>query len=386
MVVDGPYDPAPEVDETARRARLDAIRAIDVPFAEAPAPEVMAEGWFDVLDGHKSSKAWEKGFTGQGVVVGVLDYGVDYSHPDLMGTAARVTDPDSPHYGWPMAFSENSLYWYAYDTILGQTVIHDGGYGIWYADTSETRDVYGNWEGTAKITYTPLTGYASWGVEHEYTIPATSQSFTAHIGSFPDVDLQFLYGERVAVLVMDEGAGGVYDTVYVDLDNDYDFTDEKPAYLGDEYIYRDMDGDGYADISGGMVQWISDGVNPLPIADWLWGVGHRRQRCAGLWRAGRWRPGDVHRFLRAWLQSRYLLRLQHRWPGRRRRRSLSAQPFRVGGMVQGAAPDASLMDFGNFYRTPSRLAPGRCLLRGCPRLRWRGLQRRRVPDHHQLLR
>jgi hypothetical protein len=71
MMADGPFEPAQEVDEAARQARLDAIRAIDMPFAETPAPEVGAEGWFDVRDGHKSSDAWKKGFTGQDVVVGV---------------------------------------------------------------------------------------------------------------------------------------------------------------------------------------------------------------------------------------------------------------------------------------------------------------------------
>jgi hypothetical protein len=59
----------------------------------------------------------------------------------------------------------------------------------------------------------------------------------------------------------------------VDIDDDYDFTNEKPAVKGDEYIYKDLDGDGYADISGGVIYWISDGVNSLPVSDWLWGIG-----------------------------------------------------------------------------------------------------------------
>jgi subtilisin family serine protease len=273
IVVDSPFAPDREVDDDLRRAQLDAMRAIDVPFAEAPPAKVNTEGWFDVQDGHKSSYAWEKGFTGEGVVVAVIDDGIDFGHPDLVGTVARVHDPESPYYGWPMAFSEVSVYYFAVDVLDGTSYTRNGGYGIWNADTSETRDVIGNFDGTATIAYTPLAGYNSWSVEHEYTIPATSLSHVAHIGSFPDVDLEQLYGERVAVLVMDESAAGVYDTVYVDLDNDYDFTDEKPARLGDEYIYRDMDGDGYADISGGMVQWISDGDHTLPVADWLWGIG-----------------------------------------------------------------------------------------------------------------
>lgn len=352
MVADNPYQPAQEPDSTARQARLAVIRAVDVPFSEAPAREVNAEGWFEVLVGHKSSEAWKKGFTGDGVIVGVIDDGIDFGHPDLVGTTARVTDPASPYYGWPMAFSETSMYGYALDVLLGTFYVHNGGYGIWYADTSETRTVAGNFGGTAVIEYTPLTGYATWGDLHEYTIPATSQSHVAHIGSFPDADLEQLYGERVAVLVMDEGAAGVYDTVYVDLDNDYDFTDEKPAYLGDEYIYRDMDGDGYADISGGMVQWISDGENPLPIADWLWGLGIPDN---GVQDFGEPDAGDLVMFSGAYdfgyshgTNCASNIAGQGVVNG-----GLSAQPFRVGGMVQGAAPDAGLMNFGDFYRTPS---------------------------------
>ena len=86
------------------------------------------------------------------------------------------------------------------------------------------------------------------------------------------MNLRGVYGERVAVLVVDEHAAGVYDTVYVDLDDDYDFTDEKPATQASPEVYRDMDGDGFADISGGETVWISDGDNPPPVTDWLWGV------------------------------------------------------------------------------------------------------------------
>ncbi len=74
-----------------------------------------------------------------------------------------------------------------------------------------------------------------------YTLTGTSQSGEYHIGTHPDNGLRQWYrlvngidladpeahDERPAILVVDEGAAGVYDTVYVDLDFDYDFTDEK---------------------------------------------------------------------------------------------------------------------------------------------------------------
>ena len=109
---------------------------------------------------------------------------------------------------------------------------------------------------------------------HVYTFKATSKSGVYHFGSHPDTVLEKNYlDERAAILVVDEHTAGVYDTVYVDLDGDYDFTIEKPAVKGDEYIYTDLDGDGYADLSGGRIYWISDGMNPLPASDWLWGIG-----------------------------------------------------------------------------------------------------------------
>ena len=37
--------------------------------------------WHDVLDTHKSTAAWDKGYTGEGVRVAVLDSGVDFGHP-----------------------------------------------------------------------------------------------------------------------------------------------------------------------------------------------------------------------------------------------------------------------------------------------------------------
>jgi subtilisin family serine protease len=60
-----------------------------------------------VKDVHGASAAWTKGYTGTGVVAAVVDTGVDFAHPDLQGTQARV--PSGPYAGWP----------YSYDTLSG---------------------------------------------------------------------------------------------------------------------------------------------------------------------------------------------------------------------------------------------------------------------------
>jgi len=58
----------------------------------------------------------------------------------------------------------------------------------------------------------------------------TSQSGNYHIGLHPDQNLITKhFGRPVAVLLTDPYEDGVYDTVYVDLDNDKNFSDEHPV-------------------------------------------------------------------------------------------------------------------------------------------------------------
>ena len=113
--------------------------------------------------------------------------------------------------------------------------------------------------------------------QHTYQFPAgVTPSGNVRLGSHPDDHLLALFGERPAFLVTDPNTAGVYDTVYVDLDNDYRFDDEKPVTKASPASYRDMNGDGYTDLSGGLLYYISDGVTPIP-------GGARRLR----------RPGDT---------------------------------------------------------------------------------------------
>ncbi|MCX6030198.1 MAG: DNRLRE domain-containing protein [Chloroflexi bacterium] len=267
-------------DTDALRARFQALKAAGpkVTVSKPAADKARIADWFDVLDVHKSKAAWDLGYTGEGVKVMVNDSGIDFSHPDLLDTLARQTDPASPYYGWPIAFDSFSMLALAYDYYLGTTYIKDGLAGSYapdYADTSATRAgaaLTTNADATLGATFAPIGSTDPAG--HVYKFAATSKSGVYHFGSHPDTVLQkYYFDERAAILVVDEHTAGVYDTVYVDIDDDYDFTNDKPAVRGDEYIYKDLDGDGFADISGGNIYWISDGVNPLPVSDWLWGMG-----------------------------------------------------------------------------------------------------------------
>ncbi|MBN1314476.1 MAG: S8 family serine peptidase [Anaerolineales bacterium] len=342
---DMPYDIESE-DATTREldlSRLEELRANEVPWSETQAGREAeeVEGWFDVRDGHQSKAAWNKGFTGEGVIVGVLDDGIDFAHPDLQGTYARVTDEYSPYYGWPMAFSQISLLYFFQDLYFDVAGIAENWGGSRWTDAQTTRTAV-----AGKVNYQPVMASSA----HNYTVPGTSKSGQYKLGSHPDRWLRAAYGENVAVLVVDEHTAGVYDTVYVDLDNDYSFADEKPNTKESPEVYRDMDGDGYADISGGLLVWISDSANVPPAADWLWGIS-----CA--WESTTMKgcpdSGELVLFAGPFETGTTSshgtlcgsnIAAQGVIDG-----GLSTQPFTVGGVVRGGAPDVGLMDFGNHY-------------------------------------
>jgi len=199
--------------------------------------------WFAV-NTHGAKAAWAKGYTGTGIKVAVIDTGVDFANPDLQGTQAR--QPFGPYAGWPIAFDSRSMMTYLFTGLAFPNT------DVWYSNTSSTNIV-------------------------GYVVPPTSISGIYHIGLHPDHRLATSVvagtpkGLR-AVLVVDEHFTGVYDTVYVDLDNDKDFTDEKRCFKGDEIALRDLTGDGLADISGGMVYFIADGVNYVPFSVYISGL------------------------------------------------------------------------------------------------------------------
>ena len=279
--------PDPELDQLpstdSLRSLVNQLRKGEVPYDEAPPPhgsnfEELKD--LDLLDAntHDFTEAWADGFTGNGTTIGVLDGGTDFGHPDLLNTWQVWTDaPDPGWNGWPKAFDPfgTLLFLSAPDFVeLGMS---------WYTPTQEKACPGGNRRGagSCRIKFdTRLGPSRNFGApdatrQHTYRFPAAwSQSGTVHVGNHPDDHLLALYGERPVFITVDPNEAGVYDTVYVDLDNDRRFDDEKPVTKDSPASYRDMNGDGYTDLSGGLLYYISDGETEVPGGiDLFGGIG-----------------------------------------------------------------------------------------------------------------
>jgi uncharacterized repeat protein (TIGR01451 family) len=271
---------------TSLRANAASLRDSSKPWAEAKAigdgysgtGPLVPNDWFENWDptgSMQASKAWARGFQGQGVNVTVIDDGVDFAHPDLMGKQVIYNTSDALHtylngYTYVMdAFTLRALF---YQYTQAAPYITYGFEGVTLMDTSTRPATAPCGVGLSCFQYAPWIVYGSTGDEHTYVYPtAWSKSGVVHVGTHNDGSLRdYVWGERVSILVTDPTTAGVYDTVYVDLDDDYDFSDEKPvtranpanpATKNNVISYRDMNGDGKADLSGGALYFIADGAN-----------------------------------------------------------------------------------------------------------------------------
>jgi len=353
--------PDPDVQTRERpsmeemRARLTALRDNPPEPTERPEPT----GWWDVsAGGHNAIEAWLSGYTGAGVRVAVNDSGVDMAHPDFWGTEARYQNVTGFSYydyfdGWPIALDPIANYLMAFDLEVNRqlTSLNTFAYGIThFADTSAT--------GTGDTIVFNSTVYTTTGT-------ASPANPVYHIGYHPDWALEnYIWGERIGVLVVDEDGDDIYDTVYVDLNNNKDFRDDKPVrkdtYWADNHVqgadelaWWDADLDGYPDVSGGMLYFIADGYHCPPFFDVYFG-------CATSPHGGSYPPpgnGDMVAFM--------FVNLYDTNHGQLCASNVVAQgkingpdpfgdypdwkPDGTGGMVQGMGLDAWLVPVGDIY-------------------------------------
>jgi len=267
-----------------------------------------------------ASRVWEEfDITGKGVVVAVVDTGVDFGSPGL-GSSAIARTPE----GIPMIFDSDmvgltlTLVTSAKDAegfimIPPEGVPYFDGW-FWTAGVAKSGWVY----------YSSPAGrvfYVEFPLDRYYVGGITSASGTYRFG----LAIQYytvsgtLYWS-VPVLYVDSRAPGVYDTVYADLSTmyyyllvalnatgvirappesairylrDFSFADEKPARFGDEVLARDFTGDGVNDLSiGALAGYLYDFLGVLtgegPANSWFTGFDYTGKILPGMDPRGRY--------------------------------------------------------------------------------------------------
>jgi uncharacterized protein YfaP (DUF2135 family) len=272
-------------DLTQARERIMELRERTEASSVDPAPT----DW-GIVKAQKAVDAWNLpgNYRGDGVNVAVQDWGVDFAHPNLVGQWATVADPSSPYFGYPIMHSQESL-WNNLELFTAPSDFDRYPYpsfatygtASWFSDTSyrATRNATGFMNYTWGTEYGPFQFTKrvapTWGdtnfIDRTYYVGAAgdpweipSASGWYHLGISKDKYLEGVWGERVGILVVDSTTPGVYDTVYVDVNDDYNFTNDKPITVtGDPLAGWDIDMDGFYDVSGGLLYYIANRTNSI---------------------------------------------------------------------------------------------------------------------------
>jgi len=174
----------------------------------------------------------EFGLTGEGVTIAIVDTGTDYAHPDLIDALDYVSLPGGGREPLVLDADESQVLTFVTFTAVG-------GY-------------------IPTIGHKPVLYYP-----YKLTLPALTMNYK--VGSIPTGPAGYKFGMtyesgvptafyRVGVLLTDPTTSGDYDTAYVDLNNNKDFTDDAAiSYWGDRVTRRDMNADGFPDYTIGVL-------------------------------------------------------------------------------------------------------------------------------------
>ncbi|MCB0217479.1 MAG: S8 family serine peptidase [Caldilineae bacterium] len=370
---------APSWQETAALlARQAASRGAASPDgATGPA---RPDGWFDVRQGHSAMEAWDMGFRGEGVRVAVMDTSIDFAHQDLQGAWA-VLPEGSPYAGWPQVYDPYSAYLFGIDyatnrddnpdndTSFGSTaqsglitlaqeaeVVAPAEAGA--APTAclsplgtvrETDPNSGQPSNVRKLLEEDCQYKLPQGVSGSVRYGHHPDTYLAGQGANPAADPPRL-NEYAGVLAVDADGDTVYDTVYVDLDLDHDFGNEKPVDQASPLSWRDLNGDAIADLSGGLLYFVADGQTPIP-GGYLWGVGEAEAAPeAGTVVGFHYDTGGHGTLCASNVASQGRLGVPAGINLSYRDLGPGEGPF--GGMNPGMAPDARVIAVGNIYAGP----------------------------------
>lgn len=191
---------------------------------------------------------------GDGVVISIVDTGVDFGVPDLSYAVDRDGD------GYITSFDPSgtglALTNYTFEkNEHGMLPISGQDFLVWFwgsftaysqlkqmiSGLPDLQDIY------VGDTIQSKSGLYHVGIMLEY---GPALSIDAKLGCF-------------ICVVVDSTTPGVYDTLYVDLDWDFSIADEEPHRWGDpeygsEILAKDINGDGWPDVSAGCLCRVFD--------------------------------------------------------------------------------------------------------------------------------